>query len=63
MDKKCNLLNVWQYANRKYNESLLLAEVFMRFYESPGLKRSHFEKRRNNAAYWYSYFESKEKRK
>ncbi len=39
-----------------------LAEIFMRCYERPDLKLSHLEERRNNAAYWYSYFENKEKR-
>ena len=34
-----------------------------RCYERPDLKLSHLEERRNNAAYWYSYFENKEKRK
>ena len=40
-----------------------LAEIFMRCYERPDLNLSHLEERRNNAAYWYSYFGNKEKRK
>ena len=40
-----------------------LAEIFMRCYEKPNLELSHLEERRNNAAYWYNYFENKEKRK
>ena len=40
-----------------------LAEIFMRCYEMPDLNLSHLEERRNNAAYWYSYFGNKEKRK
>ena len=38
-----------------------LTEVFMLCYEKPNLEFSHLERRREYAAYWYSYFNQKEK--